>query len=177
MTLSREMALARGYLEVKTPLIYDAELWKTSGHWGKYRENMFTIEVEGREMGLKPMNCPGHAHLFSLRSALLPRAAGAILRAGAFASQRGLAGFCTGCCGCGTSRRTTAHIFCSEEQVQKEVAGCLELAFATYERFDLEVRLELSTRPEQRIGRRRDVGSCRGGAHAAHWTPRASPTS
>src|SRR6185312_16698284 len=65
--VSREMGRVRGYDEVKTPQIYDAELWKTSGHWGKYRENMFTLDVEGREMGVKPMNCPGHAHLFGSR--------------------------------------------------------------------------------------------------------------
>ncbi len=64
VSLSREMGSERGYSEVKTPLIYDAELWKISGHWGKYKENMFTVQVEEREMGVKPMNCPGHAHLF-----------------------------------------------------------------------------------------------------------------
>ncbi|HEY7933833.1 MAG TPA: threonine--tRNA ligase, partial [Solirubrobacteraceae bacterium] len=65
--VSRKMGAQRGYTEVKTPQIYDAELWKTSGHWGKYRENMFTVKVEEREMGVKPMNCPGHAHLFASR--------------------------------------------------------------------------------------------------------------
>src|SRR6202140_79071 len=65
VALSRAMNAQRDYTEVKTPLIYDAELWKTSGHWGKYRENMFTVQVEEREMGLKPMNCPGHAYLFT----------------------------------------------------------------------------------------------------------------
>jgi threonyl-tRNA synthetase len=149
--VSREMGRARGYDEVKTPQIYDAELWKTSGHWGKYRENMFTLDVEGREMGVKPMNCPGHAHLFGSRRhsyrdlpvrysepGLLHRneASGVLhglLRVRHFAQDDG-------------------HIFCTEEQVQQEVRGCLEMAFATYELFDLDVSLELSTRPEQRIG-------------------------
>jgi len=54
--VSRRMGRERGYSEVKTPQIFDSELWKTSGHWGKFRENMFTLQVEGREMGLKPMN-------------------------------------------------------------------------------------------------------------------------
>jgi threonyl-tRNA synthetase len=149
--LSREMGSERGYSEVKTPLIYDAELWKISGHWGKYRENMFVVQVEDREMGVKPMNCPGHAHLFasSRRSyrelpvrysepGLLHRneASGVLhglLRARHFAQD-------------------DAHIFCTEEQVQEEVAGCLEFAFATYRLFDFDVRLELSTRPEERVG-------------------------
>jgi threonyl-tRNA synthetase len=151
VALSREMGEARGYTEVKTPLVYDAELWKTSGHWGKYKENMFTVQAEDREMALKPMNCPGHAHLFATRRhsyrdlpvrysepGLLHRneASGVLhglLRARHFAQD-------------------DAHIFCTEEQVQQEVAGCLELAFATYKLFELDVRLELSTRPQERIG-------------------------
>ncbi|MGA8363863.1 MAG: threonine--tRNA ligase, partial [Solirubrobacteraceae bacterium] len=153
VAVSREMGSARGYTEVKTPLIYDAELWKTSGHWGKYRENMFlAVDSDGEEMGaVKPMNCPGHAHLFAMRRhshrdlpvrysepGLLHRneASGVLhglLRVRHFAQD-------------------DAHIFCTEEQVQAEVAGCLELAFATYALFDLDVRLELSTRPEERIG-------------------------
>ncbi|MEI7560165.1 MAG: TGS domain-containing protein, partial [Actinomycetes bacterium] len=64
VSLSREMGEPRGYQEVKTPQLYDAELWRLSGHWDKYRENMFLTESEDRQMGLKPMNCPGHAHLF-----------------------------------------------------------------------------------------------------------------
>jgi threonyl-tRNA synthetase len=149
--VSREMGRVRGYDEVKTPQIYDAELWKTSGHWGKYRENMFTLDVEGREMGVKPMNCPGHAHLFAVQRhsyrdlpvrysepGLLHRneASGVLhglLRVRHFAQDDG-------------------HIFCTEDQVQEEVRGCLEMAFATYALFDLDVSLELSTRPEQRIG-------------------------
>jgi threonyl-tRNA synthetase len=149
--LSRRMGAERGYSEVKTPQIFDAELWKTSGHWGKYRENMFTIDVEGREMGVKPMNCPGHCQLFALsrhsyrdlpirysEPGLLHRneASGVLhglLRVRHFAQDDG-------------------HIFCTEEQVQEEVRGCLEMAFDTYELFDFDVTLELSTRPEQRVG-------------------------
>jgi threonyl-tRNA synthetase len=151
VAVSRAMVAERGYSEVKTPQIFDAELWKTSGHWGKYRENMFTLDVEEREMGVKPMNCPGHAHLFGTtrhsyrdlpvryyEPGLLHRkeASGVLhglLRVRHFAQDDG-------------------HIFCTEEQVQEEVRGCLELAFATYALFDLDVSLELSTRPEQRIG-------------------------
>ncbi|HUB36029.1 MAG TPA: threonine--tRNA ligase, partial [Solirubrobacteraceae bacterium] len=149
--LSREMALSRGYEEVKTPLIYDAELWKTSGHWGKYRENMFTIEAEGREMGLKPMNCPGHAHLFSLRRHSYRELPVRYFEPGLL-HRKEASGVLHGLLRVRHFAQDDGHIFCGEEQVQEEVAGCLELAFATYERFDLEVRLELSTRPEQRIG-------------------------
>jgi threonyl-tRNA synthetase len=150
--VSRRMGAERGYQEVKTPLIFDSELWKTSGHWEKYRDDMFLLEaVEGRQMAVKPMNCPGHCQLFSMtrhsyrdlplryfEPGLLHRneASGVLhglLRVRHFAQDDG-------------------HIFCTEEQVQEEVRGCLEMAFATYELFDFEVSLELSTRPEQRIG-------------------------
>ena len=151
LALSRRMGAERGYSEVKTPQIYDAELWKTSGHWGKFRENMFTLTVEEHEMAVKPMNCPGHCQLFSMtrhsyrelplrysEPGLLHRneASGVLhglLRVRHFAQDDG-------------------HIFCTEEQVQDEVRGAVEMAFATYRLFDFDVRLELSTRPENRIG-------------------------
>ena len=149
--LSREMGAPRGYTEVKTPQLYDSSLWKTSGHWDKYRENMFITESEGRTMAIKPMNCPGHCQLYSLtrhsyrdlpvrysEPGLLHRnepggTLHGLLRVRHFAQD-------------------DAHIFCTEDQIQQEVATCLEFAFATYEIFGLDVRLELSTRPEQRIG-------------------------
>jgi threonyl-tRNA synthetase len=149
--LSRKMGAERGYSEVKTPQIFDAALWTTSGHWGKYRENMFTLQVEEREMAVKPMNCPGHCQLFGLsrhsyrdlplrysEPGLLHRneASGVLhglLRVRHFAQDDG-------------------HIFCTEEQVEDEVRGCLQMAFDTYKLFDFDVSLELSTRPEQRVG-------------------------
>jgi threonyl-tRNA synthetase len=149
--LSRRMGAERGYSEVKTPQIFDSELWKTSGHWGKYRENMFTLQAEERDMAVKPMNCPGHCQLFGLgrhsyrelpirysEPGLLHRneASGVLhglLRVRHFAQDDG-------------------HIFCTEEQVEDEVRGCLQMAFDTYKLFDFDVSLELSTRPEERVG-------------------------
>jgi threonyl-tRNA synthetase len=151
LDVSREMGRERGYSEVKTPQIFDAELWKTSGHWGKYRENMFTIDVEDREMGVKPMNCPGHAHLFgsqrhSYRDLPVRYSEPGLLH------RNEPSGVLHGLLRVRHFAQDDAHIFCTEEQVQDEVKGCLEMAFATYALFDLHVRLELSTRPEQRIG-------------------------
>jgi threonyl-tRNA synthetase len=145
------MGRERGYTEVKTPQIFDAELWKTSGHWGKYRENMFTVGVEGREMGVKPMNCPGHAHLYSLsrhsyRDLPVRYSEPGLLH------RNEPSGVLHGLLRVRHFAQDDAHIFCTEEQVLEEVQGCLEMAFATYELFDLDVRLELSTRPERRIG-------------------------
>jgi threonyl-tRNA synthetase len=151
VSLSREMGSERGYSEVKTPLIYDSELWKISGHWGKYKENMFTVQVEEREMGVKPMNCPGHAHLFnssrhSYRDLPVRYSEPGLLH------RNEASGVLHGLLRVRHFAQDDAHIFCSEDQIQEEVAGCLEFAFATYRLFDFDVRLELSTRPERRVG-------------------------
>ncbi len=151
VALSRRMGAERGYAEVKTPLIYDAELWKTSGHWGKYREHMFTVEVEHQEMGLKPMNCPGHAQLFSMRRHSYRELPVRYFEPGLL-HRNEASGVLHGLLRVRHFAQDDAHIFCTEEQVEPEVRGALELAFETYRLFDIDVRLELSTRPEQRVG-------------------------
>jgi len=151
VALSRQMGAERGYSEVKTPQIYDSELWKTSGHWGKYRENMFTVEVEGREMGIKPMNCPGHCQLFATRRHSYRELPVRYFEPGLL-HRNEPSGVLHGLLRVRHFAQDDAHIFCTEEQVQQEVRGCLEMAFATYALFDFDVRLELSTRPEQRVG-------------------------
>jgi threonyl-tRNA synthetase len=149
--LWRAENVARGYKEVKTPILYDVELWQQSGHWDKYKDNMYFTDVEGRPMGLKPMNCPAHIQIYkderhSYRE--LPvrySEAGLVHRHEASGVLHGLL----------RVRHITqddAHIFCTEEQVQEEVVQCLRFGFHLYERFGIEPRLELSTRPEQRIG-------------------------
>jgi threonyl-tRNA synthetase len=151
VALSREMGRPRGYTEVKTPQLFDSSLWKTSGHWDKYRDNMFVTESEDRAMALKPMNCPGHCQLYLLRPHSyrdLP----------VRYSEPGLlhrnepSGTLHGLLRVRHFTQDDGHIFCTEDQIQQEVAGVLEFAFATYAVFGLDVRLELSTRPEQRIG-------------------------
>jgi threonyl-tRNA synthetase len=149
--VSRQMGAARGYSEVKTPLIFDSELWKTSGHWGKYRENMFTLAVEDREMAVKPMNCPAHCQLFasgrhSYRDLPLRYAEPGLLH------RNESSGVLHGLLRVRHFAQDDGHIFCTEEQVEDEVRGAIEMAFATYALFDFEVSLELSTRPEQRVG-------------------------
>jgi len=151
VALSRQMGQERGYSEVKTPQIYDAELWRTSGHWGKYKENMFTVRVEDREMGVKPMNCPGHAHLFGSRRHSYRELPVRYSEPGLL-HRNEPSGVLHGLLRVRHFAQDDAHIFCTEEQVQDEVKGCLEMAFATYALFDFDVRLELSTRPQQRIG-------------------------
>ena len=88
--LSRDMGAARGYTEVKTPQLYDAELWKTSGHWGKYREHMFVTESEGRPIGAQADELPGPRAPLRPAAVVLPRPARPLLRARAAASRRAL---------------------------------------------------------------------------------------
>ena len=147
----REQNALRGYREVRTPILFDSELWKRSGHWDNYRENMFFSEVDDRVFGLKPMNCPGHVEIYnhtrrSYRDLPLRLAEqGLVHRNEASGVMHGLL----------RVRHITqddAHIFCTWDQVEDEVIGCLELAAFIYETLGLPVRAELSTRPDKRIG-------------------------
>jgi threonyl-tRNA synthetase len=151
VNLSREMNRERGYTEVKTPQLYDSSLWTTSGHWDKYRANMFVTESEDRAIAIKPMNCPGHAHLYSLRRHSYRDLPVRYFEPGLL-HRNEPSGTLHGLLRVRHFTQDDAHIFCTEDQIQAEIAGCLELAFATYWIFGLDVRVELSTRPEQRIG-------------------------
>ena len=143
---------ARGYVEVRTPQIYDKELWVTSGHWEKYREHMFTFESENREFGLKPMNCPGPLRALLGRRVQLPRAAAALRRGRRRCTATSSPARCTACCACGMFSQDDAHIFCTPEQIEDEVLGCLDFGYAIYDRLGLEIKVELSTRPENKLG-------------------------
>jgi threonyl-tRNA synthetase len=149
--LWRTENVRRGYREVKTPILYDVDLFKQSGHWDTYRENMYFTDVEDRPMGLKPMNCPAHIQLFknerrSYRD--LP------IRY----SEQGLvhrhepSGTLHGLMRVRHITQDDAHIFCTEEQVRDEVIDALDFGFFLYDLFGFEPRLELSTRPDKRVG-------------------------
>jgi threonyl-tRNA synthetase len=151
VALSREMGRARGYVEVKTPQLYDSSLWKTSGHWDKYGENMFVTESEDRAMAIKPMNCPGHCQLFSTQAHSYRELPVRYWEPGLL-HRNEPSGVLHGLLRVRHFAQDDSHIFCTQEQIQDEVAAAMEFAFATYEIFGIDVRLELSTRPEQRIG-------------------------
>ncbi len=151
VALSREMGRERGYVEVKTPQIFDSSMWEVSGHWGKYRENMFITEYEDRQMAVKPMNCPGHCKLYSLTQHSYRDLPVRMWEPGLL-HRREPSGTLHGLLRVRHFAQDDSHIYCTEEQLQAEVAGVLEFAFATYKIFDIDVRLELSTRPENRIG-------------------------
>ena len=170
--LRRRENAARGYVEVRTPQLYDKELWVTSGHWEKYREHMFTFQSENHEFGLKPMNCPGHCVLYadgawSYRELPLRFAEAGVLH------RDELAGALHGLLRVRMFSQDDAHLFCTPEQIEDEVLGCLEFGYAIYDRLGLEIEVELSTRPENKLGIGRGVGRRRGGARARARSPRA----
>ncbi|HYI98091.1 MAG TPA: threonine--tRNA ligase [Thermoleophilaceae bacterium] len=142
---------AREYEEVRTPILYDVDLWKQSGHWDTYRDNMYFTEVENRQMGLKPMNCPAHIQIYksdrrSYRDLPIRYAeAGLVHRHEPSGTLHGLL----------RVRHITqddGHIFCTEDQVKDEVKACLAFGFFIYDVFGFQPKLELSTRPEKRVG-------------------------
>jgi threonyl-tRNA synthetase len=151
VALSREMGEPRGYTEVKTPQLFDSSLWRTSGHWEKFREHMFITESAETPMALKPMNCPGHCQLYAMEPHSYRELPVRYSEPGLL-HRNELSGALHGLLRTRNFAQDDGHIFCTEDQVQDELAGCLEFAFATYEIFDFKVRLELSTRPEQRLG-------------------------
>jgi threonyl-tRNA synthetase len=150
--LRRRENARRGYLEVKTPLIYDKALWVTSGHWEKFRQNMFLIPIGDEHLyAIKPMNCPGHMVLFgsalrSYRDLPLRYAEAAPLH------RNELAGTLQGLTRVRYVTQDDAHIFCAREQIESELDGTLDYLKYLYGLFELEPRAELSTRPDNKLG-------------------------
>jgi threonyl-tRNA synthetase len=148
----REVLQAHGYVEVRTPQVIDRSLWERSGHWDKFADAMFTTRSENREYAVKPMNCPGHIQIFNqgIRSYRdLP------LRMAEFGSchRNEASGTLHGLMRLRNFVQDDAHIFCSEEQIQEEVAAFIDLLFQVYADFGFhEVIIKLSTRPAQRVG-------------------------
>ena len=140
------------YQEVHTPQLIDRSLWEKSGHWDKFSDVMFTTSSENREYAIKPMNCPAHIQIFNqgLKSyrdlPLRMSEFGVVHRNEASGTLHGLM----------RARRFTqddAHIFCTAEQLQEEVAALIDLTFETYHDFGFEnISIAVSTRPEQRVG-------------------------
>jgi threonyl-tRNA synthetase len=151
--LRRRENAKRGYVEVKTPLLYDIDTYITSGHYENYRENMFFVQGhEGEKaLALKPMNCPGHMLLFgerrrSYRELPLRYAESSTLHR----DERG--GTLHGLLRVKHITQDDAHVFVTEEQIQDEIHGMVEYARFLYDLFGLDARAELSTRPDKRLG-------------------------
>jgi threonyl-tRNA synthetase len=151
--LRRSENAKRGYLEVKTPLMWDVELWKRSGHWEKYGENLFRIEHGDSLYGLKPMNCPGHMLLFntqlrSYRDLPVRFAEAAVLH------RDEPTGALHGLTRARQFSQDDAHVFCTEEQIEQEIDAMFDYLGALYDRFGVRelAHAELATRPDNKLG-------------------------
>jgi threonyl-tRNA synthetase len=148
----RDLYARYGYGEVITPQILDVELWKTSGHYDNYRENMFFTEADERQMAVKPMNCPSHCLIFATR---LRSYRDLPIRYADFGRLHRYerSGVTNGLFRVRSFSQDDAHVFCTEEQIEAEVLAVAEMILEVYRTFGFEdVRIELSTRPAKRIG-------------------------
>lgn len=152
MTFIREEYRKRGYQEVVTPLLYDKALWQTSGHWEHFQEDMFTLKIDGRDFGLKPMNCPSHLLMYmskywSYRD--LP------LRIADFAPlhRNELKGVLQGLTRVRKFSQDDSHTFCTEEQIGSEISGLLDfMRYVYHDVFGFRYEIFLSTKPEKAMG-------------------------
>ena len=148
----RKVQYDNGYQEIKTPQIVDRSLWERSGHWGNYATNMFTTHSEHRDYAVKPMNCPCHVQVFNqgLKSYRdLP------LRIAEFGSchRNEPSGSLHGLMRVRGFTQDDAHIFCTQAQIQQEVANFIQLTLNVYDDFGFkDIEMKLSTRPEKRVG-------------------------
>uniref|UniRef100_A0A2K6P0X4 threonine--tRNA ligase n=1 Tax=Rhinopithecus roxellana TaxID=61622 RepID=A0A2K6P0X4_RHIRO len=147
----REEYHKRDFMEVLSPNMYNSKLWEASGHWQHYSENMFTFEIEKDTFALKPMNCPGHCLMFAHR----PRSWREMpMRFADFGvlHRNELSGTLSGLTRVRRFQQDDAHIFCTVEQIEEEIKGCLQFLQSVYSTFGFSFQLNLSTRPENFLG-------------------------
>jgi threonyl-tRNA synthetase len=150
----RDLTRQNGYLEVRTPLMFNKGLWEISGHWGKYKENMFLVldnETGEHDRSLKPMNCPSHHLLYaakkhSYRELPVRYATQDVLH------RNELTGALSGLTRVRQFQQDDAHIYLAESQIEDEVRRLVALVDYCYDVFGLEYTAKFATRPEQRIG-------------------------
>ncbi|MCL6519592.1 MAG: threonine--tRNA ligase [Armatimonadetes bacterium] len=142
----------RGYLEIRTPMILNESLWRQSGHWETYRDNMYFLEIDDQTYAVKPMNCPGAILIYketlkSYRDLPLRYAELGLVH------RHELSGVLTGLFRVRSFTIDDGHIFCRPEQIQSEITGVIDLIRTTYAKYGFkDYRIELSTRPEKSIG-------------------------
>nr|Q31F14.1 RecName: Full=Threonine--tRNA ligase; AltName: Full=Threonyl-tRNA synthetase; Short=ThrRS [Hydrogenovibrio crunogenus XCL-2] len=148
----RQQLVENDYQEIRTPLIMDRTLWEKSGHWDKFKDNMFTTETENRDYAVKPMNCPGHIQVYnhnlsSYRDLPIRLAEFGLVH------RNEPSGTLHGLMRVRSFTQDDAHIFCTPEQIKEEVQACIDLVFNTYADFGFDnIQVKFSTRPEQRVG-------------------------
>ncbi len=151
----RGVLAVSGYEEIKTPLLYTKDLWETSGHWGKYRENMFLVldkESQEHDLALKPMNCPSHHLMYLSKSHSYKELPVRYATLQDVLHRNELSGALSGLTRVRQFQQDDAHIYLAEEQVAEEVAILSALIGFFYESLDLTYRTQIGTRPELRIG-------------------------
>ncbi len=147
----REEHRKAGYEEISTPQILDKKLWLISGHWEKYRDNIFLTQYEGKQYAVKPMNCPGGILVYKNKPKSykeLPWRVGEL----GVVHRLELSGVLNGLFRVVRITQDDAHIYCTEAQIEQEVINIIKLVDRIYKKFNLPYRVELSTRPEKRIG-------------------------
>jgi len=147
----RELHRNDGYEEIRTPQILDKRLWQISGHWEKYRENIFLTDYDKRGFAVKPMNCPGGMLVYKNRPKSYKNFPLRVAELGVVHRQE-LSGVLGGLFRVIQFTQDDAHIYCTEEQIEQEVLRIMNLVDVIYKKFGLNYRVELSTRPEKRIG-------------------------
>jgi threonyl-tRNA synthetase len=147
----RKEHIKRGYQEIRTPIILNEELWRRSGHWDHYKENMYFTEIDGQTYAIKPMNCPGamlvyKSTLHSYRDLPLRLCELGLVH------RHELSGVLHGLMRVRSFTQDDAHLFMTPEQVEDEILGVIELVDYFYKIFGFEYHVELSTRPENSMG-------------------------
>ncbi|MHC4449817.1 MAG: threonine--tRNA ligase [Planctomycetota bacterium] len=153
-TLVREELVGRGYKEIRTPLILTDELWKKSGHYDHYRDNMYFVEKDERQYAVKPMNCPGCCLVYGTRLRSYKELPMRMAEFG-LVHRYELSGVMHGLFRVRGFVQDDAHVYCMPEQIEDEVIDCLDMLRVVYETLGFEyegIKMFLSTRPEDRMG-------------------------
>jgi len=147
----REEHRKAGYLEIKTPIILSKSLWEQSGHWDHYKENMYFTKIDNREFAVKPMNCPGGMLVYKTQPRSYKDFPMKVAELG-LVHRHELSGVLSGLFRVRCFTQDDAHIYVTEEQVEKEVENVIKLIDRFYKKFGFEYHVELSTRPENAMG-------------------------
>lgn len=140
-----------GYKEAKTPVMLNKQLWEISGHWDKYRENMYFTKIDDDDFAVKPMNCPGGILIFKSKSYSYRDLPFRMYELGVV-HRHELSGVLSGLFRVRYFTQDDAHIFMREDQIKEEIIGVIKLISEFYQTFGFDYKMELSTRPEKSIG-------------------------
>jgi len=153
--LWREIHQKAGYKEISTPQILDNKIWKISGHWSHYKDNMFTTKYEKRDFGVKPMNCPGAMLVYKTNTRSYKDLPLRLTEIGTV-HRRELSGVLAGLFRAIKFTQDDAHIFCTDSQLESEIRNIIEIVKQIYGTFEFKFEVELSTRPKKFMGKKSD---------------------